>query len=70
MRHNLSRGPATLRLETHVVRLWIEPTVFDPFVIFVAQNFETISEVVPTLRLRSDCGIKIGEIGVSAKKTD
>jgi hypothetical protein len=46
--------PAKLRLETHVVPLWIEPTVFDPFITFLGKDYETMGEAVPTLRFKSD----------------
>ena len=45
---------AKLRLETHVVPIWIEPTVFDPFVMFLNKGYEKMGEVVPSLRFKSE----------------
>ena len=43
-----------LKLITHVVPIWIEPTVFDPYVIFLKQDYAALGEIVPALKFKSD----------------
>jgi hypothetical protein len=43
-----------LRLESHVVPIWIEPTAFSPFVMFINKNHESMGEVIPTLRFKNE----------------